>query len=130
MKTAFTVDGISYNVFVPEKGIKRSGSVLDGDKAGRLQTGRMERDIIGTYYNYSIQVDTSRLEAEDYDALFQVLSAPVDYHTITMPYAQSVLTFEAYVSNVSDVLIQMHEDGNQWGELSFQFIAMEPARTP
>lgn len=129
MKPVFTVDGRSYNVTVPAGGLKRSGKVMDGDKAGRLQTGRMERDIIGTYYNYSLQIDTKNLDVTEYDDLFQALSAPVDYHTVTLPYGQSTLTFEAYVSNVDDVLKLMQDNRNLWGGLSFNFVAMEPQRT-
>lgn len=129
MKPVFTVDGRAYNVTVPAGGIKRSGKVMDGDKAGRLQTGRMERDIIGTYYNYSLQIDTKNLDVTEYDELFQTLSAPVDYHTVTLPYGQSTLTFEAYVANVDDVLKFMQGDRNIWGGLSFNFVAMEPQRT-
>lgn len=125
----FTIDGTAYNVAVPEGGLKRSGKVLDGDNAGRLQSGRMQRDIIGTYYNYSMQLDTKNLDVAQYDALYQVLSAPVDYHTVVLPYGQGTLSFEAYVSNVDDELLMMHGGRNLWGNLSFNFIAMEPART-
>lgn len=82
----FTLDGVSYNVFVPEDGIKRSGQVLDGDNAKRSQNGYMIRDIIGTYYNYTIDLDTSQTDVEEYDKLYEVLTAPVDYHTLVVPY--------------------------------------------
>lgn len=124
----FKVDGVEYNVFVPSGGIKRSGKVLDGDKAGRVQTGRMERDIIGTYYNYAMQIDASRLDVASYDALYQVLSAPVDYHNIVVPYGQGTLSFRAYVANVDDELISIDGSRKRWGNLSFNFIAMEPQR--
>lgn len=124
----FKVDGVEYNVFVPSGGIKRSGKVLDGDKAGRVQTGRMERDIIGTYYNYAMQIDASRLDVASYDALYQVLSAPVDYHNIVVPYGQGTLSFRAYVANVDDELISIDGNRKRWGNLSFNFIAMEPQR--
>lgn len=129
MKSIFTVDGHTYEVTVPVGGLKRSGQVMDGDKAGRLQTGRMERDIIGTFYNYSLQIETQNLNVAEYDELYQVLSAPVDYHTITLPYGQSTLTFEAYVSNVNDELKLMKENRNIWGGLTFNFVAMEPQRS-
>ena len=129
MKPIFTVDGHAYEVTVPAGGLKRSGQVMDGDKAGRLQTGRMERDIIGTFYNYSLQIETQNLNAAEYDELYHVLSAPVDYHTITLPYGQSTITFEAYVSNVNDELKLMQENRNIWGGLTFNFVAMEPQRS-
>lgn len=129
MKPIFKVDGVSYNVIVPEGGLKRQGRVLDGESAGRMLSGRMIRDIVGTYYNYSMQIDTRNLDVAQYDALYQVLSAPVDYHTVILPYGQSTLTFQAYVSNLDDELVLMQDGRNLWGNFSFTFIAMQPERT-
>ena len=66
----------------------------------------------------------------DYDALYETLTAPVDYHTITVPYGQETKTFRAYVSNASDVLRRMTDKVNLWGELTIKFTAMEPNRRP
>lgn len=129
MKPIFKVDGVSYNVIVPEGGLKRQGRVLDGESAGRMLSGRMIRDIVGTYYNYSMQIDTRNLDVAQYDALYQVLSAPVDYHTVILPYGQSTLTFQAYVTNLDDELVLMQDGRNLWGNFSFTFIAMQPERT-
>ena len=52
----FKIDGNSYDVEIGS--IKRKFSVLDGDKAGRAADGSMMRNIIGTYYNYSMQINT------------------------------------------------------------------------
>lgn len=129
MKPVFKVDGVSYNVIVPEGGLKRQGRVLDGESVGRMLSGRMMRDIVGTYYNYAMQIDTRNLDVAQYDALYQVLSAPVDYHTVILPYGQSTLTFQAYVSNLDDELVLMQDGRNLWGNLSFTFVAMQPERT-
>ena len=123
------MDGVSYNVIVPEGGLKRQGRVLDGESVGRMLSGRMMRDIVGTYYNYAMQLDTRNLDVAQYDALYQVLSAPVDYHTVILPYGQSTLTFQAYVTNLDDELVLMQEGRNLWGNLSFTFVAMQPERT-
>lgn len=129
MKPVFKVDGVSYNVIVPEGGLKRQGRVLDGESVGRMLSGRMMRDIVGTYYNYAMQIDTRNLDVAQYDALYQVLSAPVDYHTVILPYGQSTLTFQAYVTNLDDELVLIQEGRNLWGNLSFTFVAMQPERT-
>lgn len=129
MKPVFKVDGVSYNVIVPEGGLKRQGRVLDGESVGRMLSGRMMRDIVGTYYNYAMQIDTRNLDVAQYDALYQVLSAPVDYHTVILPYGQSTLTFQAYVTNLDDELVLMQDGRNLWGNLSFTFVAMQPERT-
>lgn len=123
-----TVDGKTYNIDVTS--LKRSASVLDGTNAGRVLSGLMVRDIIGTYYNYDLTFGRSSLSPADYDALYETLTAPVDYHTITVPYGQETKTFRAYVSNASDVLRRMTDKVNLWGELTIKFTAMEPNRRP
>ncbi len=109
--------------------IKRSFEVLDGENAGRVMSGEMERDIIGTYYNYSVEVDADEATAWEYDYFWQLISQPKDYHVITVPYGQDTLTFKAYVTQGSDELEIMGAK-NRWGGLSFNFIAMEPQRRP
>lgn len=123
------IDGRAYNVSVAAP-IKRSASVLDGENAGRVMTGRMARDIIGTYYNYEITFGTSLLSPDDYDSLYETLTEPIESHMITVPYGQGTKTFEAYVSNATDVLKRMNSKEKLWGDLSVKFTAMEPARRP
>lgn len=119
-----------FNVRIPEDGIKRSFSVADSDKAGRLLTGRMMRDIIGTFYNYTIEIDTNKLSQSEYDEFYEIVSAPVDYHEISVPYAQTTLTFDAYITGGEDVLKSSNSSGNTWTGLSLNFVAMEPLRLP
>ncbi|MEG0825591.1 MAG: hypothetical protein RSG86_07575 [Oscillospiraceae bacterium] len=90
----------------------------------------MNRDIIGTYYNYAMQIETEHMDVAEYDALYEVLSAPVDYHNIVITYGQGTLAFEAYISNVDDALQLVHGTTNLWGGLAFTFTAMEPKRRP
>ena len=119
-----------FNVRIPEGGIKRSFSVADSDKAGRLLTGRMMRDIIGTFYNYTIEIDTNKLSQSEYDEFYEIVSAPVDYHEISVPYAQTTLTFDAYITDGEDILKISNSSGNTWTDLSLNFVAMEPLKLP
>ena len=127
-QNVFSIDGVYYNVIVPENGIERNFQVLDDDTAGRVLSGVFIRSIIGTYYNYTIQLDTSRMDKAEYDAMYEVLSAPVDYHVLTVPYGQGTLTFDAYITSGKDTL-RLIKDGNWWEGLSLQFVAMAPERT-
>lgn len=123
------LDGVTYP-HIHITSIKRSFSVLDGENAGRVMTGEMERDIIGTYYNYSVEIDADDAFPVEYDEFFEAISAPQDSHTLVVPYAQTTLQFQAYVSNGQDELEYMMDDQNRWGGLSFNFIAMSPKRYP
>ena len=122
-----TLDGVTYET-LHVTALKRNFSILDGENAGRLQFGNMDRDVIGTFYNYSVEVDPDAASREDYDAFYEAISAPVDSHTLVVPFAQTTLEFEAYVTQGSDDLLFMMDAANRWGNLSFNFIAMAPQR--
>nr|DAZ76841.1 MAG TPA: hypothetical protein [Caudoviricetes sp.] len=93
-------------------------------------TGAMTRDIIGTFYNYSLEIDPVSSDLAEYDAFYENISAPVDSHVLTVPYAQSVLTFDAYVANGEDELVSRYGDRSEWQNLSINFVAMKPKRVP
>ena len=124
-----TLDGVTYSTLRVMK-LTRSFSVLDGENAGRVLTGAMQRDIIGPFYNYQAEIKADPQAREDYDAFFWAISAPADSHTLVVPFAQTTLTFEAYVSQGQDELAFMEMNQNRWENLSFSFIAMAPQRTP
>ena len=119
------VDGVSYDVINSE--LTRSFQVLDGENAGRTLDGEMHRDVIGTYYNYTWKLEPKTLE--DYSTLYDVLSAPNDYHTITVPYNQDAKTFRASVTNGQDQLRRQENGTNYWTGLSINFIAISPNST-
>lgn len=121
----FKIDGNEFNVFVTD--LQRSFQVLDGENAGRALDGSMTRDIVGTYYNYTMQIDGSRMTREEYDTLYEILSSPSDSHKIVVPYGQTTLTFNAYVTAGTDKL-RMMNGHNYWSGLSIQFIAMDAQR--
>lgn len=127
--SVFSVDGVPYpgvNVL----SLKRSFSVLDGSNAGRVMDGTMKRDIIGTYYNYSMEIASDYSDLEEYDKLFEVISSPQDSHEIVVPYGQGTLAFTAYVANGDDELIHKRDSFNKWNNLTFNFVAMKPQRRP
>ena len=123
-----SIDGKYYNIFIPAGGIRRSFSIADTDNAGRNIRGDMIRDVVGTYYNYTVAFDTRYLDFDEYDELYDVLTAPVDSHIVTVPYGQSTHTYQAYVTGGSDVLDRIDANGNHWSGVSVNFIAMKPAR--
>ena len=127
----FTIDGLDLRIQVID--LERSFAVTDSDNSGRVQSRRMYRDIIGTFYNYTLTVDPDKSNRADYDMFYDIISAPVESHTMSFPYGQKTLEFEAYVTNGKDKLKkEKSKDGidiNKWGGLSIDFIAMEPQRT-
>lgn len=130
-KSVFSVDGVAYPGVFIKSPIHRSFNVLDGENAGRTLDGRMQRDIIGTYYTYRLEFDSRLSDPAEYDALFEALSAPVNSHKIVVPYGQGVLEFEAYVANGEDDLSRIYRnESRKWDNLTINFVSMEPQRRP
>lgn len=125
----FTIDGMEFDVDVTE--LKRKFAVTDTDNSGRTMNGNMHRDIIGTYYNYTLSIEPKKTEKsrKDYDTLYELLSAPVESRILVVPYAQSTLKFKAYITNGEDNL-KIRKSLNLWDGLSVNFIATEPQRRP
>lgn len=123
----FTMDGISYNVNV--KALTRKFSVMDTDKSGRTMDGAMYRDVIGTFYNYSMTVRERGGDAAALDAFWDAISSPAESHTCVFPYGQKTLTQKMYVTSGDQALKLMRPGKNEWGEISVNFIAMEPEVT-
>lgn len=125
----FTVDGVEYRR-LHVLSVKRTFAILDGENAGRTMDGAMQRDIVGTYYNYNLVIDPMESDPEEYDALYEAISSPVDSHEVIFPYGRSVLTFRAYVANGEDELFDASSGMNRWDNLTVNFVAMEPQRRP
>lgn len=125
----FTIDGITYRK-IHVISLKRSFAVLDGENAGRTMDGTMQRDVLGTYYNYALEIDPNESSPEEYDELYETISAPQDSHDVTFPYGRGSLSFRAYVSNGEDELFDIANENNRWEKLTINFIAMEPQRRP
>lgn len=129
MTKGITLDGYLYSG-IHVASLKRFGEVLDGPNAGRPLSGGIIRDIIGTYYNYALIIDSSLSSVQEYDKFYEAITAPVDSHAAVLPYGQSVLSYEVYVSSAEDELLDGSGSENRWGNLTVKFIAAEPNRTP
>ena len=126
IRQVVTIDGTFFDVGVSY--IKRKARIEDGPNAGESKRGDWIRDVYGTFYDYILAFDTSAgLSKEDYDTLYNVLTSPVEFHTLVVPYGQSTLTFYAGITGAEDNVILM-DDGTVWGNLSITFRAKAPQR--
>lgn len=126
MEFLFKIDGKGFSGVGVEQ-LKRSFRIPDGANAGDMLSGDYERDLVGTYYDYDLVITTSDLDVNEYDALFEVLSAPVNSHVVEMPYGMTSISFEAMISGGADELIPM-DDGTWWGNLNVSIRAKKPQR--
>jgi len=126
-KGIFTIDGVDLRLWVT--GIKRSFAVTDSEHSGRLQNYEMYRDVIGTFYNYTLTVEPDPDHRADYNTFYDIITAPTAFHTVVFPYGQETLEFAAYVSSGDDEYDSVTQI-DRWSGLSIQFIAKEPQRRP
>lgn len=83
----FSIDGQEFNVIVTE--LARKGRVSESKLSGDVKSGAHFRDIIGTYYDYEMTVGSNALSETEYDALFEILTAPVESHEVVLPYGSN-----------------------------------------
>jgi hypothetical protein len=125
-----TMDGISYDVRVKYDTLDRAFRLTEGVNAGDMLSGRHERDLVGTYYDYSLQVEPNPQNRAAYDSFYQAISAPQDIHSITLPYGQETITFDAMVESGTDRYRGEVGGESRWTGLTVQFSAIKPQRTP
>lgn len=127
------INGRSFDVDVAISSIEESFSVLDGDNVGRVLSGRMVRDIIGTYIGHKVTFFNGRSQT-DFDALWDYLVAHSVDDSVQLEAAdgQSTLSYEAYYTSGSRKLKEgMAADGvNRWDEISVNFIPMDAQVRP
>lgn len=124
------LDGTSYSLFVRYETLGRSFHLDDGDNASYMLSGLYQRDLIGTYYDYTMEVEPDPKHPEDYDSFFDAITAPVPSHTITLPYGQSTITYDAMVTSGSDLYRGVVAGKSRWGGLQVQFTAQKPQKEP
>lgn len=127
---SITIDGKEYHVFVVYPSRLRRFTIREGSNSGTSLSYRKIRDIGGTEYSYSMTIKANPQYPNDYDALYEVISAPVESHKVIMPYGQETLEFEAAVYSGEDIDMGVIGGTRRWSELQLSFEAMEPQRRP
>lgn len=125
----------AFDAIVAISDYEESFSVLDGELAGRAESGRMIRDIIGTFIGHKIRFyrgDT----AEGFDQLWTWLKTHSvdDYITIRAADNQAAIEYQAYYTRGSRKLrsadIKNPTTPNEWEAIEVNFIPMEAQIVP
>lgn len=125
-----TMDGVTYQVRAKYNSLEQHFRLADGPNAGTMMSGLRERDLLGTYYDYALSVEPDPGKPEDYNAFFQAVSAPVPFHTITLPDGDGSLTFKAMVYSGSHRYQGRIAGQAKWSGLNLYFESLMPERTP
>ena len=116
------IDGVEYQVPIVE--MQRKGDILDLT-ANRTEDGVLHREVIGTYYNYTLNIGYIRDQSVN-EALWWVLTAPVASHQIQLPYQPE--PFEGYFGSCKDNVTFMDANGQRTKGLSFNLVCTRPSR--
>ena len=123
-----SIDGHYFDI--PMVSLKRTADVLD-KYAERTEDGVLHRELIGVYYNYTLNVGSSTAFGnDDYDILWDKLTEPVPFHEISLPVKNGTYTFTGYISSVSDEYSKIGKEDAEFKGLTCRFIAERPARVP
>lgn len=129
VSSGISVDNTRYHVKVVFRSLNRSFNVMEGNNSGISLAARTIRDILGTAYSYTMEIEPDYNHLADYDSFYEAISSPADYHSIKMPYGQSEMTFDAQIISGEDTYLGYMSGRDIWGGLKVTFIPMEPQRT-
>lgn len=118
-----TMDGTTYRVRIVYNTLVRSFELREGQNAGEMLSDRYERDLRGTKYSYQMAVEPDPRYPEDYDALYEAITAPVESHSVTVPYGQTTLTYDAMIDSGSDTMGDYLGGVRAWHGLVINFRA-------
>lgn len=120
------INGIEFDVTVAISALEESFNVLDGENVGRVLSGRMIRDIIGTYIGHVVTFFNGR-SREDFDALWDYLvkHSVDDSVMVELADGQSVIAYEAYYTSGKRGLIKREGGVNSWDEIQVSFVPMD-----
>lgn len=122
------VDGIFFDI--PMVSLKRNADFLD-KYAERNEEGDLLRELIGVYYNYTLTAGTSSDFGEtDYDAFWDKMTEPKEFHEISIPTKSGYYVYTAYISSVSDEYKKIFNNEAEFAGFTCKFTAKSPARIP
>ena len=126
------LNGVAFDTDVAIASYSRSFNVLDGENAGRVLTGRMVRDVIGTYIGHKLTVFRRGDNHEGLDRFWDYLLAHSVDDSVLLEAAdgQSTISYEAYYTSASQELEKVEGGVNYWGDIEVTFIPMQAQVRP
>lgn len=125
------INGQAFDVTVAILNIEETFNVLDGENAGRVMTGRMVRDIIGTYIGHKVTFFSGKSQ-KDFDALWDYLVAHSVDDSVQLEAAdgQKSISYEAYYTSGTRTLKSAADGVNVWDEIEINFVPMDAQVKP
>lgn len=124
--TRLTIDGLIYRVRIVYDTYADNFELIEGPNAGDMQSGRRERDLIGTRDVYEMQIEPDPKYPEDFDSLYALLRSPVDSHTVTVFDGQGYLTYAAQIQGGGRTYRGVVGGRRTYGGGVFRFVPSSP----
>lgn len=126
------INGVEFDAEVAISKYNRSFNVLDGENAGRVMSGRMIRDIIGTYIGNKITVFRRGDNYAGLDKFWDYLVEHSIDDSVMLEAAdgQSTISYEAYYTSASQDIEKVENGTNYWGEIEINFVPMDAQVKP
>lgn len=127
------LNGIEFDVAVAISSYKRKLNILQGDNAGRVQTGLMTLDPIGAYLGREITFFRKGNDYQSMDDLWDFLvEHAVDRNGVYLEAAdgQTTIAYQAYYGDTEQSIERVQNGVNYWGEFSVTFVPMDAQVKP
>ena len=111
------------------KTLKRISNQRRSDLSGTLLNGAEFNDILGQYLDFEVELAPFWwLPGDRYATLYQAITAPVDGHTIVVPYNEGNVTINARIEKVEDECVRRPDGRYYWLNPTFTITANAPTR--
>lgn len=107
--------------------VEREAALTASDISGLMLDRSYFNDVLGTYMSYQLTIAVPLTALDDYTALYELLTDPVDGHAFVFPYNQATIRITARVDAVHDTWVRMHS-GQYWKGIRFNVTANHPSR--
>ena len=126
------LNGIEFDADVAISGYNRSFNVLDGENAGRVMSGRMVRDIIGTYIGHKLTVFRRGDNYAGLDKFWDYLIEHSVDDSVMLEAAdgQTTISYEAYYTSGTQDIEKVENGVNYWGEIEISFVPIDAQVKP
>lgn len=126
------INGREFDADVAIEKYNRNFNVLDGANAGRVMSGRMVRDIIGSYVGHKLTVFR---RGDNYAGLddfwdYLVTHSVDDSVLLEAADGQSTISYQAYYTAGQQDLERVENGINYWGTIEVNFVPISATVTP
>lgn len=126
------LNGREFDADVAISKYSRNFNVVDGPNVGRAMSGRMIRDIIGTYLGNKVTVFRRGDNYKGLDDFWNYLVQHSVDDSVQLEAAdgQTTISYEAYYTSASQEIEKVSNGINYWGEIEVNFIPMDAQIKP